>query len=83
MPEFWWLICFSQARHHSDKEVEEQLRAEIEELKEKVAEKERCLQETARDLAILRYVQPFCSSYFIQIRVFFYSITAWSEAVLM
>ena len=44
------------ARHHSNNEVEQQLRAEIQELKEKLAEKERCLEETARDLAILRYV---------------------------
>jgi len=56
MPEFWWLICFSQAHHNSNKEVEEQLRAEIKELKEKLAEKERCLQETLKDLATLRYV---------------------------
>ena len=56
MPEFWLLICFSQVHHHSNNEVEGQLRAEIQELKEKLAEKERCLEETARDLAILRYV---------------------------
>jgi hypothetical protein len=56
MPEYWWLICFSQARHHSNNGVEEELRAEIQELKEKLAGMERCLQETARDLANLRYV---------------------------
>jgi hypothetical protein len=56
MPEFWWLIFVSQVRHHSNNEVEEQLRAEIQGLKEKLAEKERCLEETARDLANLRYV---------------------------
>jgi hypothetical protein len=55
MPEFWWLICFCQARHHNN-EVEEQLWAEIQELHEKLAEKERCLEEAARDLADLRYV---------------------------
>ena len=56
MPEFWWLICFSQSHHHSKKEVEVQLRAEIEEIKEELAEPERCLQEAARDITILWYV---------------------------
>jgi hypothetical protein len=34
----------------------EELRTEIRELKEKLAEKERCLEETKRDLTNLQYV---------------------------
>ena len=56
MPEFWWLVlCLSGLLPRSS-EVEEQLRAENQELKEKLAEGERCLEKTARDLTNLRYV---------------------------
>ena len=69
-----WLYV-SQAHHHSNNEVE-QLRAEIPELKEELAERERCLEATRRDLANLWYVEPLCTSYCIQRHVFFNLITA-------
>ena len=46
----------SQACDHSNNKAEQQLWAEIQELKEKLAERERCLEVTARDLVCLRYV---------------------------
>ena len=56
MPEFWWLFLRLSGLLPYSSEVEEQLRAEIQELKEKLAEEERCLEATARDLTNLRYV---------------------------
>ena len=50
----WFYV--SQACHQTNNEVEGQLRAEIQELKLKLAERERCLEVPARDLANLRYV---------------------------
>jgi hypothetical protein len=50
----WFYV--SQACHHSNSKVEEQLQAEIKELKEKLEEREKCLEAIARDLANLWYV---------------------------
>ena len=45
-----------QVRQYNNNEVEDQLRAEIGDVREKLAERERCLEQTAKELATLRYV---------------------------